>query len=44
MKGYLLLKRQLVRHLRNCRFSFLTLDQLSRGKRKIEMKAKPEDS
>lgn len=36
MKGYLLLKRQLVCHLRNCRFSFLTLDQLSRGKRKIE--------
>ncbi len=34
MKGYLLLKRQLVRHLRNCRFSFLTLDQLSRGKTK----------
>ena len=36
MKGYLLLKRQLVRHLRNCRFSFFTIDKLSRGKRKIE--------
>ena len=35
MKGYLLLKRQLVRHCATV-VLVLTLDQLSRGKRKIE--------
>ena len=44
MKGYLLLKRQLVRHLRNCRFSFLTLSCIKENDYIREMKAKPEDS